>query len=91
MNEGDWVRVDDYFVTDFGSVSSFWGKFCKGAQPPLIYSTKSKLQVFFTSNNTSNRDFKSGKQADPNANKGFYATYEVTPQGKECISLLNTP
>lgn len=91
MNEGDWVRVDDYFVTDFDSVSSFWGKFCKGAQPPLIYSTKSKLQVFFTSNNTSNRDFKSGKQADPNANKGFYATYEVTPQGKECISLLNTP
>lgn len=74
MNQGDWVRVDDYFVTEFGRVSSFWGKFCKGAQPPLIYSTKNELQVFFTSNYTISSDFESRKQ------EGFYATYEVTPQ-----------
>jgi len=78
MNEGDWVRVDDYFVTEFGRVSSFWGKFCRGARPPLIYSTKNELQVFFTSNYTSNRDFKSDQEAD--SNEGFYATYKVTPQ-----------
>jgi len=89
MNEGDWVRVDDYFVTDFGQVFSFWGKFCDGARPPLIYSTKNKLQVSFTSNYTSNRDSKSDRQADPN--EGFYATYEVTPQqGNERIRFLNT-
>jgi len=89
MNEGDWVRVDDYFVTEFGRVSSFWGKFCRGARPPLIYSTKNELQVFFTSNYTSNRDFKSDQQAD--SNEGFYATYKVTPQqGNERIPFLKT-
>ena len=83
------MRVDDYFVTEFGRVSSFWGKFCRGATPPLIYSTKNELQVFFTSNYTSIRDFKSDRQADPN--EGFYATYEVTPQpGNESISFLNS-
>lgn len=87
VNEGEWVRVDDYFTTDFDSVTSFWGKFCKGVQPPLIYSTRNELQVFFTSNYTSNRDYNGGKQADSSTNNGFYAAYEVTPQGKEYVSL----
>lgn len=83
--------MDDYFITEFGRVSSFWGKFCSGDKPPMIYSTKNELQVFFTSNYTSNRDFKSDTQADSNTNKGFYATYEVTPQqGNERIPFLNT-
>ena len=90
-NEGAWVRVDDYFIIEFDRVSSFWGKFCSGDRPPLIYSTKTELQVFFTSNYTSNRGFKSDRQADPSTNKGFYATYEVTPQqGNERIPFLNT-
>ena len=85
------MRVDDHFITKFGRVSSFWGKFCRGDRPPLIYSTKNELQVFFTSNYTSNRDFKSDRQSDPSTNKGFYATYEVTPQqGNEQIRFLNT-
>lgn len=85
------MRVDDYFITEFGRVSSFWGKFCSGDRPPLIYSTKNELQVFFTSNYTGNRNFKSDGQADPSTNKGFYATYEVTPQqGNERIPFLNS-
>ncbi|XP_078352602.1 dorsal-ventral patterning tolloid-like protein 1 [Oculina patagonica] len=80
VNEGEWVRVDDYFTTDFYSVTWFWGKFCKGVQPPLIYSTRNELQVFFTSNYTSNRDYNGYKQADSSTNNGFYATFEVTPQ-----------
>lgn len=83
VNEGEWVRVDDYFTSDFGSVASFWGRFCNGEPPPVIYSTRNELQVFFTSNYTSYKDHRSaGKQVDSSANSGFYATYEVTPQGK---------
>ena len=86
------MRVDDYFITEFGRVSSFWGKFCSGDKPPLIFSTKTELQVFFTSNYTSYRGFKSDRQADPSTDKGFYATYEVTPQqGNERIPFLLIP
>lgn len=81
--------MDDYFTTDFGSVTAFWGKFCKRVQPPLIYSTRNELQVFFTSNYTSSRDYSSGKLADPSTNNGFYATYEVTPKGKEYTYKIN--
>ena len=76
------MRVDDYFTADFSSVTSFWGQFCKGAQPQAIYSTRNELQIFFTSNYTRGKDYNSGRQVDPNSNTGFYATYEVTPQGR---------
>ena len=77
MTTGAWVRVDDFFTTDFGSAVSFWGLFCSGEQPPVIYSTRNELQVFFTSNYTS------GKQPDPSRNNGFYAIFEAVPQGNE--------
>ena len=71
--EGDWIRVDDFFTSDFGSVASFWGRFCGNVQPPVIYSTSNELQVFFMSNYTSEKQV--------GTNNGFYATYNVVPQG----------
>jgi len=76
--KGEWIRVDDFFTTDLSSVSSFWGRFCNGVQPPVIYSTRNELQVFFTSNYSSSEAEKSDK---PNTGIGFYATYSVAPQG----------
>lgn len=76
------MRVDDFFTADFGSVTSFWGQYCKGVQPQVIYSTRNQLQIFFTSNYSIGKDYISGKQVDPNSATGFYATYEVTQQGK---------
>ena len=76
------MRVDDYFTTDFGSVISLWGHFCKDVQPQVIYSTRNELQIFFTSNYSNGKDYSSSKQVDPNSATGFYGTYQVTPQGK---------
>ena len=76
------MRVDDYFTTDFGSVTSFWGHFCKDVQPQVIYSTRNELQIFFTSNYSNGKDYSSDKPVDPNSATGFYGTYQVTPQGK---------
>ena len=78
--KGEWIRVDDFFTTDFSSVSSFWGRFCSRVQPPVIYSTRNELQVFFTSNYSSGEAEKSDK---PNKGIGFYATYSVAPQGNK--------
>ncbi|XP_074610724.1 tolloid-like protein 2 [Acropora palmata] len=74
------IRVDDFFTTNFRSVTSFWGIFCGSVKPPVIYSTGNVLQVFFTSNYTNNNDVRSGKQTKTSNNIGFYATYELTPQ-----------
>ena len=75
------IRVDDFFTTNFRSVTSFWGIFCGSVKPPVIYSTGNVLQVFFTSNYTNNNDIRRGKQTKTRNNPGFYATYELTPQG----------
>ena len=85
INDGEWVRVDDYFIGDFKSVTSFWGRFCSSASPPPIYSTRSELQVFFTSNYSINTDSEGLERfnSDQRRNHGFYATYEVIKQGKE--------
>ena len=74
------IRVDDFFTMNFRSVTSFWGIFCGSVKPPVIYSTGNVLQVFFTSNYTNNNDIRSGNQTKTR-NTGFYATYELTPQG----------
>ena len=85
VDGGQWARVDDFFTTDFKSVVSFWGRFCSGEQPPVIYSTRNELQLFFTNNYTGSEVTKSVKQKlPPSTNIGFYATYEVisNSQGK---------
>lgn len=83
INGGNGVRVDDSFVADFDSVPSYWGRFCSPVQPPVIYSTRNQLQVFFTTNFTSSSEYTKGDNLLPSPNTtGFYASYEVIPQGK---------
>lgn len=90
-HQGELMRVDDFFTADFGSVTSFWGQYCKGVQPQVIYSTRNELQIFFTSDYSIGKDYSSGKQVDPNSATGFYATYEVTQQDStsRCRTDLN--
>lgn len=83
------IRVDDFFTTNFKSVTSFWGIFCGSVKPPVIYSTGNVLQVFFTSNYTNNNDVRSEKQTKTSNNIGFYATYELTLQGN-CLHISET-
>ena len=77
----EWIRVDDVFTTDFNSVASYWGTFCGQVQPPVIYSTRNELQIFFTSNYTSNEADRNAHQRQTIDSLGFYAIFGVTPQG----------
>lgn len=80
--------MDDYFTTDFHSVVSYWGIFCSGDQPPVIYSTRNELQVFFSSNYTSSENGRGANQVEGKTSIGFYAAYAVTPQGMDFSKAL---
>ena len=89
INGTEWIRVDDHFTTDFSSVASYWGTYCGGVQPPVIYSTRNELQVFFTSSYTGGKDDKSAKQPQQSTDIGFYAIYEVTTQGNNLLITMH--
>ncbi|XP_068690309.1 tolloid-like protein 2 isoform X1 [Montipora capricornis] len=80
QRRSEWIRVDDVFTTDFNSVASYWGTFCGQVQPPVIYSTRNELQIFFTSNYTSNEADRNAHQRQTIDSLGFYAIFGVTPQ-----------
>ena len=87
----EWIRLDDYFTTDFSSVASYWGRYCGVVQPPVIYSTRNELQVFFTANNTGGMDYSSAKPAQQSTEIGFYAVYEVVTQGNDLFITIDLP
>ena len=75
------VKKNPDFTTDFNSVTSYWGTFCGQVQPPVIYSTRNELQIFFTSNYTSNEADRNAHQRQMIDSLGFFAIFGVTPQG----------
>lgn len=76
--------MDDTFKTDLTEIVSRtrWGRFCGDTLPPTLYSTRNRLQVFFTTN-SSQQVANNNRASEPNHGKeGFYVTYEVVEQGE---------